>query len=104
MQKVLIISYFFPPCRLVGSERTEYWAKNLYKYGYYPIILTRQWNPNQIELTNKINNNYNEHLIYDHYEVYKVPYKRSLRDILSNYKSLILFQKALTFLESILRT
>ena len=54
MQKVLIISYFFPPCRLVGAERTEYWAQNLYKYGYYPIILTRQWNPNQIELTDKI--------------------------------------------------
>ena len=102
MQKVLIISYFFPPGRLVGSERTEYWAKNLYKYGYYPIILTRQWNPNQIELTDKINNNNKEHLIYDHYEVYKVPYKRSLRDILSNYKSLILLQKALTYLESIL--
>ena len=73
MQKVLIISYF-SPCRLVGAESKNIGLKT-YINGYYPIILTRQWNPNQVKLTDKINNNNNEHLIYDHYEVYKVAYK-----------------------------
>jgi hypothetical protein len=84
MQKVFIISYFFEPCKFVGSERVEYWAKNLHIYGFYPIILTRQWNHGQIDLTDKVINNKYEHIIYDNYEVYKLPYKRTLRDKLIN--------------------
>ena len=100
MQKVFIISYFFEPCKFVGSERVEYWAKNLHIYGFYPIILTRQWNHGQIDLTDKVINNKYEHIIYDNYEVYKLPYKRTLRDKLINYKYLNFFRKTLTFLES----
>ena len=43
MQKVLIISYFFPPCNLTASQRVVSWAKYLHKSGYYPIIITRKW-------------------------------------------------------------
>jgi len=100
MQKVFIISYFFEPCKFVGSERVEYWAKNLHIYGFYPIILTRQWNQGQIDLTDKVINNKYEHIIYDNYEVYKLPYKRTLRDKLIKYKYLNIFRKTLTFFES----
>jgi len=102
MQKVLIISYFFEPCKFVGSERTEYWAKNLHHHGFYPIILTRQWNNSQINLTDKVLNNKYEHIVYDNYEVYKLPYKRTLRDKLVKHKNLSFFQKTLTFFESFL--
>lgn len=101
MQKVLIISYFFEPCKFVGSERIEYWAKNLNKYGFHPIILTRQWNKGQINLTDKVINNKFEHISYGNYEVYKLPYKRTLRDKLSN-KHFNIIRKMLTFLETIL--
>ena len=43
MNKLLIISYFFPPCNLTASFRAFNWAKYLNEYGYDPIILTRKW-------------------------------------------------------------
>jgi hypothetical protein len=99
-KKVLIISYFFEPCKLVGAERTTYWAHNLSKKGFYPIILTRQWNQDQIELTDLVFRNKYEHIKNDKFEVYKLPYRRTLRDILAKHKKLMLLQKTLTFLES----
>ena len=102
MQKVLIISYFFHPCKFVGAVRTEYWAKNLYKYGYYPIIITRNWNNEQIEITDKVEENTFKHKLYKNYEVYEIPYKRTIRDWLSKYLYLKLIQKGLTFIESVL--
>ena len=102
MQKVLIISYFFPPCKFVGAERTDYWAKNLHKYGFYPIIITRNWNNDQIEITEKVEENTFKHELHKNYEVYKLPYKRTLRDVMSKYIYLKLSQKALTFIESVL--
>ena len=43
MKKILIISYFFPPCNLTPSQRTISWARLLHKHGYYPIVITRRW-------------------------------------------------------------
>ena len=99
MQKIFIISYFFEPCKFVGSERVEYWAKNLHNYGFYPIILTRQWNNGQINLIDKVLNNKFKHIVYENYEVYKLPYKRTLRDKLAKQKNLSFFRKILTFIE-----
>ena len=48
MKKVIIISYFFPPCQLTGGNRAGYWATNFYKHGIFPIIITRRWD-NKIE-------------------------------------------------------
>ena len=101
MQKVFIISYFFEPCKFVGSERVEYWAENLHNHGFYPIILTRQWNKGQLNLTDNVINNKYKHIVYDNYEVYKLPYKRTLRDKLAKHKNLSFFRKILTFIESI---
>jgi glycosyltransferase involved in cell wall biosynthesis len=102
MQKVLIISYFFTPCKLVGAERTDYWAKNLHNYGYFPIILTRQWNKDQIEITDYVISNQIDHEVKINYEIYRLPYKRTLRDILAKFEHLTLIRKSLTFLESFL--
>ena len=102
MRKYTIISYFFTPCKLVGAERTDYWAKNLHKYGYFPIILTRQWNKNQIEITDYVHCNNIDHEVNINYEVYRLPYKRTIRDICAKFNQLYLIRKSLTFCESVL--
>ena len=43
MKKILIISYFFPPCNLTAAQRVYSLAKYLSKYGFYPTIVTRRW-------------------------------------------------------------
>ncbi|GGZ37889.1 hypothetical protein GCM10007049_33930 [Echinicola pacifica] len=44
MKKVLILSYYFTPCTLTPSQRITYWGKNLSRLGYFPTIITREWN------------------------------------------------------------
>ncbi len=101
MQKVLIISYFFSPCNFVGSYRTISWAKNLNKFGFYPIIITRQWNKNQSDIVDNIKENKYEVKKFISHEVHYLPYKKNLRDYLSNYPSFKLIQKTLTLFELI---
>ena len=102
MKKIIIISYFFPPSNFVGGDRTLNWAKNLNKHNIYPIIITRRWNKNQTNLTDKIISN--ELLIEkkEGFEVHSLPYKQSLRDKLARFKKLKILQKTLTFIELIL--
>jgi hypothetical protein len=104
VKKVLIISYFFPPSNFAGSYRIASWAKYLHLFGYYPVIITRCWNPNQSELTEFVNDNTFSHEKYDNYEVYRIPYQRILRDrVYSGGSSLTrkLASKVLTILELI---
>ncbi len=102
MKKVLIISYFFPPANFVGAERTAAWAKYLYEFGYYPIIITRNWNENQTDLTDRVINNDYSIEKTDQYEIRRLPYKHSLRDKLAEAKRFRLLQKGLTLKELIL--
>ena len=101
MKKILIISYFFPPSTFVGGERTAAWAQHLSESGIYPIIITRNWNDNQKDLVDQLDTNEYSIEKTDKYEIHVMPYKRSLRDRLSNYKWLSVFQKALTLKELI---
>lgn len=50
MEKVLIISYYFPPCNLTASQRTLAWTKHLHEFDFYPIVLTRKWEKDIKEL------------------------------------------------------
>lgn len=43
LKKILILSYYFPPCDLAASQRAYSWYSNLHKHGYYPVIVTRKW-------------------------------------------------------------
>ncbi|MGM0477955.1 MAG: glycosyltransferase [Bacteroidota bacterium] len=102
MKKLLIISYFYPPANFVGAQRTAAWAKYLHEYGYYPIIITRQWNEGQTDLVDPVKNNTLEVEKNQTHEVHRLPYKYSLRDRLANYPALKVFQKALTLKELVL--
>ena len=82
MKKILIISYFFPPSTFTGSFRIYSWAKYLHKFGYYPIIVTRNWG---IPITGYKDMSVSTigemvHEVNDNYEVYYLPYKGNLRD------------------------
>ncbi|MEN9303854.1 MAG: hypothetical protein RL264_2283 [Bacteroidota bacterium] len=101
MKKVLIISYFFPPSNFVGAERTFSWAQNLHKNNIYPVIVTRCWNDGQKDIVDKVEENVHKIEKNEFYEVHYLPYNQSLRDKLSDYPSLKVFQKALSLIELI---
>jgi glycosyltransferase involved in cell wall biosynthesis len=102
MQKVLILAYFFPPSNQVGGERPQAWANFLSENGFFPIIVTRQWNEGQVNLTDFVSNNVFQHEKYDTYEVYRLPYHFSLRDKLASFPALRILQRAFTLVEQIL--
>ncbi len=88
MQRILILSYFFPPCNLTPSQRVVSWAKYLADSGYYPVIITRRWDyrinsPADMSIATPDNILYEK---YNNYEVYYLPYKPDLKDrILNKY-------------------
>ena len=96
MKKVLIISYFFPPCNLTASQRIQGWANYLLSFGYYPTIVTRNWDLkiNSPEDTLISSGKEIIHEKNENYEVYYLPYKASLRDeIFSKNKNNRFIQK-----------
>jgi hypothetical protein len=101
LKKILIISYFYPPANFVGGERTAAWARYLHENGFYPIIITRQWNDGQTDLIDKVQKNILEVEYNGTHEVHRLPYKYSLRDRCARYKWLKPLQKAFTLLELI---
>lgn len=104
-KKILIISYYFPPCNLTASQRIKAWAKYLNEFGYHPIIVTRNWDlpiGSPIDV-HKCSGSTIKHEKNDTYEVYYLPFKQSKRDSLITMKSksrfLFYYQKILTFIE-----
>lgn len=73
----------------MGAERIDSFARNLYKFGVYPIIVTRNWNPNQTNTFEKIHDNSFKHNVYDTHEEYYMPYEQSWRDKLFENKSFL---------------
>jgi glycosyltransferase involved in cell wall biosynthesis len=106
LKKIVIITYFFPPCNLTASQRSLGWAKYFHEFGYYPIIITRNWDhpikgPDDMHFDSgtelKISKG-------DGYEIHYLPFKGNLRDRLyARYgKSKFNFiRKVLSFIELI---
>lgn len=84
MKKVLILSYYFPPCNLTPSERIYSWAKYLNKFGIYPIIITRNWDIPIKAFSDELKPSGTEpiHAVHDGYEVWYMPYKQSYKESL----------------------
>lgn len=104
LKKILIISYFFPPCTLTASARVQSWANSLHKFGYYPIIITRKWDVGLKTLKDVSipSSKGVKHEQHENYEVYYMPYKGNLRDrIYQKYgdKKLSIIRQGLTFIE-----
>jgi hypothetical protein len=84
MKKLLIISYFFPPGNFAGSYRIKGWADYFYKFGYFPIVITRHWDENSTEFTSISKKEGVIKEEFGNYTVYRLPYKGSIRDRLIN--------------------
>ena len=83
MKKVLIISYFFPPCNLTASQRAYNWAKYFKEFGYDPIVITRKWDttikvPSDMGVSS--NSSEIEEEVNEQFRVIYMPFKGSLRD------------------------
>ncbi len=104
MQKILIISYFSPPCNLTASQRAYSWAKYLHKYGYFPVIITRRWDK-RINCLKDISEKTSPEILKEKRpdcEIHYLPYKSNLRDrIYVRYgdKKYTFFRKILSFIE-----
>jgi hypothetical protein len=87
-KKIIIISYFFTPCSLTAAQRPKAWVNYLMKYGYKPIIITRNWDITINHPKDQLISTGTEviHEIHENYEVYYLPYKATLRDNLFNSK------------------
>lgn len=82
MQRVLILSYFFPPCNLTAAQRAYSWARYLNELGYFPVIITRRWDV-EIEKLQSLSEATSQQLLHEihpGYEVIYLPYKPNLRD------------------------
>jgi glycosyltransferase involved in cell wall biosynthesis len=81
-EKVLILSYFFPPCNLTAANRIQGWARHLSQLGYYPVIITRRWDHeiNTLQDMGKATENKLLHIRTGTCEVFHLPYVPNLRD------------------------
>jgi glycosyltransferase involved in cell wall biosynthesis len=104
MKEILIISYFFPPCNLTAAQRTFGWAKYLKNFGYFPIIITRNWDkeikePKDVSVPS---GRQIKHIRNSDYEVYYIPFKGSIKDkIYSKYgeNKMVVLRRFLSFVE-----
>ena len=98
MTKVLVLSYFFPPCSLTASNRVFGIVSNMHRFGLYPIVITRHWDnksTGQEDLLKSTKKTI-EHVCYEGYEVYYIPYRSSLRDRLLLHSDKIKFFSVLS--------
>ena len=82
MQKVLIISYFAPPCHLTGANRVESWMKHFPDNDIYPILVTRNWDGIEVGEGASLKNSSSitRHVVKDNSEYYYLPYRSTMRD------------------------
>lgn len=103
MKKVLIISYFAPPCNLTAAQRIEGWVKYFHEFNYFPIIITRNWD-NAIIQPKDIHVKSGEHTKIERFishEIHYLPYIPSLRDRLFTKGKFPTLSKLLTLKELI---
>jgi len=105
MEKVLIISYFFPSCNLTAANRVRSWAQYFHESGIYPVIVTREWKDHDPTEFGRLQpcGTKMRHVKNEEYEAYYMPYKPNLRDRIflrsQNYRLLGLVSKVLTFIQ-----
>ena len=79
---ILIFAYFFPPCGMTAAHRPLSWVKYFPKFGYYPIVITRNWDveiKSQLDLSKPSGKDLKIDK-YDTHEVHYIPFKGNIRD------------------------
>jgi glycosyltransferase involved in cell wall biosynthesis len=105
---LLILSYFYPPSSFTGGQRVFAWAKYLHQFGYYPVIITRNWDTPIAEYRDmsRTTGTTIRHEKHANFEVYYLPYKGNARDrIYAAYgeKRLRFVRRFLSFFELFLQ-
>lgn len=88
MQKVLIITYYFPPVKGAAPWRPYSWAKEFKRHGLDPTILTRHWVGNESHWSEfvKDNNTPESIEIFEDYKIIHLPSKKlMLLNLLNHY-------------------
>jgi glycosyltransferase involved in cell wall biosynthesis len=82
MKKILLISNYFFPCTLTPSQRITFWARNMYQLGYYPTVLTREWNSEtrSHQDTKRPLGETIRHEVFDTHEVFYLPFHPGILD------------------------
>lgn len=81
-KNILIFAYFFPPCGMTAAHRPLSWVKYFPKFGFYPIVITRNWDI-QIKSQQDLSKPSGEGVKvekFDTHEVHYIPFKGNLRD------------------------
>lgn len=106
--KILIISYFYPPCNLTGAKRPSIWSKHLSNFGYTPVVITAPWNNKSNDFTHDYPQENTIKKIHNENEpvIYTVQPKRILKNrkvigALTNKLGII--RRLISFIELILQ-
>ncbi len=82
MQKIIVLSYYFPPCNLTSAERVKAWAQYFKKADLYPIIISRNWDRPIRNFSDTFiaadNGNHIEK--HEDYEVHYINYKPNFKE------------------------
>lgn len=82
-KKVIVFSYFYSPCNLTPSERIQSFVEALSQHGYYPIIVTRNWDNSILNSTSDVFKSSGDKLRieqFEQHEIHYLPYKSSIKD------------------------
>jgi glycosyltransferase involved in cell wall biosynthesis len=85
MRKVLILSYYFPPCNGAPSWRPFSWARNFHLHGWYPVIVSRHWKGDESSWEDFLKDDLRplNHVKNSEFELYSLPTRRfRLNDVL----------------------
>ncbi len=102
MKKILIIAYDFPPYVSAGGLRPYSWYLNLKKFGYEPVVITRQWENKYGDQRDYISQSATRQVEIEKTEygtLIKTPYKPNLSQrLLLKYgeNRFVIFRKSLT--------
>lgn len=80
MKKILIASYYLPPCNMISAGRAQSFADNFHKHGLFPIIVTRHWQGDEISTEGYESENLAPPLVTEHegYRLIQLPYRKQL--------------------------
>ena len=84
MEKVLILSYYYPPCNLTASQRTLAWINYLSEFGFYPTLITRKWEKEIKELRDMSHATSNGEEVFQNesHAIIRVPFYGTIKDII----------------------
>nr|MBK9652766.1 hypothetical protein [Bacteroidota bacterium] len=79
MKRILIFSYYFPPCHGSAPWRAFSWAQHFKALGLFPVVVTRHWHGNEHSWADYVNDVDLplQHEVTNDCEVYKLPSQKS---------------------------